>query len=53
LTGTGGELILETAREVLRTEYPEEAERVDLVTVGEKEKRLGQAMAAASLPKIR
>jgi predicted NBD/HSP70 family sugar kinase len=52
LTGAGGNLILETAREVLKTEYPELRGKIRLVTPGEKEKRLGQAMAAASLPSI-
>ena len=43
---------METAKKVLKTEYPELADRVNLVTPGEKEKRLGQAMAAASLPSL-
>jgi predicted NBD/HSP70 family sugar kinase len=52
LTGEGGNLILSTAKEVLRTEYPELVDSVHLITPGEKEKRLGQAVAAASLPSI-
>jgi hypothetical protein len=37
---------------VLRIEFPELAARIDFHTPSEKEKRHGQAIAAASLPKI-
>ena len=50
LTGEGGDLILSIATEVLRAEFPELAERVRFHIPGEKEKRHGQAVAAASLP---
>ena len=49
-SGPGGAVILETAREVLRVDFPCLASRLDLRTPGEKEKRHGQAIAAASLP---
>jgi predicted NBD/HSP70 family sugar kinase len=52
LSGDGGDLILTTAREVLRAEFPEIAERVRYHIPGEQEKRHGQAIAAASLPTI-
>ncbi|GAB4245411.1 MAG: hypothetical protein Kow00109_21420 [Acidobacteriota bacterium] len=52
MSGPGGEMILQTAKEVLRREFPDLAERIDLKTPGEKEKRLGQAVAAASLPEL-
>ncbi|HUB77887.1 MAG TPA: hypothetical protein VMB03_03775 [Bryobacteraceae bacterium] len=52
LTGEGGDLILSTAQEVLRAEFPEIAERVRYHIPGEQEKRHGQAIAAASLPAI-
>jgi predicted NBD/HSP70 family sugar kinase len=52
LTGEGGDLILSTAREVMRTEFPDLAERVRFHIPGEQEKRHGQAIAAASLPVI-
>lgn len=52
LSGEGGDLIIETAREVLAEEFPEIAERVQVHTPGEAEKRHGQAVAAASLPEI-
>ena len=52
LSGEGGDLILAVAREVLRGEFPEVAERVRYHIPGEQEKRHGQAIAAASLPAI-
>ncbi len=53
MTGEGGDLILSTAGDALRTEFPEIAERVRFHIPDEKEKRHGQAIAAASLPAIR
>ena len=50
-SGEGGEVILENASAVLRDEFPELAIR--LRTPDEKDKRHGQAVAAASLPKLR
>ena len=52
LTGEGGAVILDTARRVLRAEFPQLAESLRLETPGEKEKRHGQAVAAASLPRL-
>jgi predicted NBD/HSP70 family sugar kinase len=52
LTGEGGDLILSTAMEVLRAEFPEIAEQVRYHIPGEQEKRHGQAIAAASLPAL-
>ena len=52
MTGEGGDLILSTAGQVLRAEFPELAERIRFHIPGEKEKRHGQAIAAASLPAI-
>jgi len=52
MTGEGGDLILEGAKEVLRTEFPALADRVSFHAPGEKEKRHGQATAAASLPRL-
>ena len=49
-TGLGGEVILQKAREVLKQEFPELAGAVAFHMPDEKEKRHGQAMAAASLP---
>jgi predicted NBD/HSP70 family sugar kinase len=52
-SGLGGELILKTAKEILATEFPELASRVSLFLPDEKSRRVGQAVAAASLPKTK
>lgn len=49
-SGPGGAIMIDTALDVLRADFPELAPRVDLSMPGEKEKRHGQAIAAASLP---
>jgi len=51
-SGLGGDLILEGAREVLRHEFPELAPRIEFHVPDEKDKRHGQAIAAASLPNL-
>ena len=51
-SGPGGATMIDVAREVLRVDFPELASRVELRMPGEKEKRHGQAMAAASLPEL-
>ncbi|RME93759.1 MAG: ROK family protein [Verrucomicrobia bacterium] len=51
-SGEGGQIILDHAREVLATEFPELLEKVRLHLPGETEKRHGQAIAAATLPEI-
>jgi predicted NBD/HSP70 family sugar kinase len=51
-TGTGGERMLEGARKVLDLEFPELARQVKFQVPDEKEKRHGQAIAAASLPVV-
>jgi predicted NBD/HSP70 family sugar kinase len=53
MTGEGGDAILAHAREVLAAEFPELAERIRFHIPDEKEKRHGQAIAAASLPALR
>ena len=52
-SGKGGDLILAKAGEVLSAEFPDLAERIKLRTPDEKDKRHGQAVAAASLPALR
>ncbi len=52
LTGEGGNLIVREARRVLREEFPDLDGKVAIVTPGEKDKRHGQAVAAASLPEL-
>jgi hypothetical protein len=49
-TGRGGDVILRRAKEVLRVEFPELAGRIAFHVPDEKDKRHGQAIAAASLP---
>ena len=51
-SGEGGVILLERAKEVLSTEFPEIAEKVKLNSPDEKARRVGQSVAAASLPKI-
>lgn len=50
VSGKGGDIMLETANAVLREEYPELS--VALLLPDEKTRRLGQSVAAASLPRI-
>jgi predicted NBD/HSP70 family sugar kinase len=52
MTGEGGDLILSIAREVLNSEFPDVSESIRFHVPGEKEKRHGQAIAAASLPAL-
>ena len=51
-SGKGGEIILSEAKKVLEAEFPEIAGKISFSTPNEKDKRHGQAIAAASLPKI-
>jgi hypothetical protein len=53
MSGVGGNLILQVAEKVLKEEFPEVEERIRFHIPDEKEKRHGQAIAAASLPAIR
>jgi predicted NBD/HSP70 family sugar kinase len=49
-SGVGGNIVLEKAQEILQAEFPELAEKVELHLPDEKTRRVGQAVAAASLP---
>jgi predicted NBD/HSP70 family sugar kinase len=51
-TGPGGEVILEKAREVLKHDFPDIGERIRLALPDESNRRVGQSIAAASLPAI-
>lgn len=46
----GGEMIIDRAKAVLADEFPELSERIQMRTPDERDRRLGQAVAAASLP---
>lgn len=52
-SGKGGDLIVAGARQLLKTEFPELAGKIELHVPDEKMKRHGQAIAAASLPEVR
>ena len=52
MSGPGGKIIVDKAAEVLKAEFPETAARVRLHLLDEKSRRVGQAVAAASLPEI-
>lgn len=49
-TGKGGDIVLDKAREVLKKEFPEVTDKIQLHVPDEKSRRVGQAVAAASLP---
>ena len=53
MSGKGGDLILDTAKKVLADEYPEVAGKMVPELPDEKFRRVGQSMAAASLPEIK
>ena len=48
-SGRGGDIILKKAREVINAEFPEHKD-FDIGMPDEKNKRVGQSIAAASLP---
>lgn len=52
VSGPGGIILLETALKVLKQDFPELSERCALHLPDEKIRRVGQAVAAASLPSI-
>lgn len=51
-SGSGGELLLEGANRVLQEEFPELTESMRIQLPDEKSRRVGQSIAAASLPVI-
>ena len=52
-TGKGGDIVLAKAREVLQAEFPEMTGKMEIHVPDEKSRRVGQAVAAASLPEIK
>jgi predicted NBD/HSP70 family sugar kinase len=52
-SGEGGGIILEMAQQVLKEEFPELAVKVRIHLPDESSRRVGQAVAAASLPALR
>ncbi len=53
LSGAGGERLVQSAERVLREEYPEDEKRIKLRLPDEKSRRVGQSVAAASLPELK
>jgi predicted NBD/HSP70 family sugar kinase len=52
-TGKGGDIVIAKAREVLQAEFPAVARKIRLHVPDEKSRRVGQAVAAASLPEVK
>jgi len=52
-SGSGGDIIMAGANEVMRSEFPDLAARVNVQLPDEKSRRVGQSIAAASLPEIK
>ena len=52
MSGRGGDIILDTAKQVLADEYPDVARAVSPTLPDEKSRRVGQSVAAASLPEL-
>ncbi len=53
MSGRGGDIILDTCKAVLAEEYPEVADKIVPSLPDEKARRVGQSVAAASLPEIK
>ena len=53
MSGKGGDTILKVCNEILATEYPELAKNCTVTLPDEKMRRVGQSVAAASLPALR
>ncbi len=51
-SGEGGTILLESARKTLASEFPELAAKITIQLPDEKSRRVGQSIAAASLPKL-
>jgi predicted NBD/HSP70 family sugar kinase len=52
-TGLGGEIILQKALEVLRLEFADLSQRISIALPDESNRRVGQSIAAASLPRAK
>jgi predicted NBD/HSP70 family sugar kinase len=51
-TGAGGDLLIDSANQLLGSQFPHLAEKIRLALPDEKARRVGQSIAAASLPAI-
>ncbi len=52
-SGEGGSILHKTAEKVLREEFPELAKKITIHLPDESSRRVGQSIAAASLPKVK
>ena len=53
MSGKGGDTILQVCKQILADEYPELAQRCMVTLPDEKMRRVGQSVAAASLPRVK
>ena len=53
MSGKGGDIILDVCQKVLAAEHPELAKHCQVMLPDEKTRRVGQSVAAASLPELR
>jgi len=53
LSGKGGEMMIDRANHLLHDEFPDLAKRITIELPDEKSRRVGQSIAAASLPEIK
>ena len=51
-SGLGGEILVDECNRVLTDEYPDVAAKITVMLPDEKMRRVGQSVAAASLPEI-
>ncbi len=51
-SGSGGDIILDGANKILQNEFPELAKKMHIQLPDEKSRRVGQSIAAASLPQL-
>lgn len=53
MSGKGGDIVLDVCKKVLADEYPEIAGKINPTLPDEKARRVGQSVAAASLPELK
>ncbi|MBR5224306.1 MAG: ROK family protein [Clostridia bacterium] len=53
MSGKGGDIILDTCNAILKDEFPVLAKKVEVMLPDEKTRRVGQSVAAATLPEIK
>jgi hypothetical protein len=51
-SGSGGNLLVDGARQIFEVEFPELSQKIELHLPDEKIRRVGQSVAAASLPVV-